>query len=321
MTTDYYALALEAIPEIANTEALIDAMRARRAELTEPGTTSHERLDLAKRVLETVRQGAELPADLGRQALDTEDSVRIWSAQSVVLEHAQQIAEDERKTSLTAGANDALRALRQPFDQIVSRARAVLPTLQGVGTAGEAIAAGPDVAAAWSSFGQIAGNYAAIRDAQRRLFIDSTGHGGGGGGLGSWLELPYGEPGVPRNVSVDAVLLVVGEVRTQSPSWRQALRDSAADTSSALAFDFGDQAREHLARVLTTPDLELWLPTVPESIDAYVSAVSAALGWEADQYRLSGRHPHRPAMDESALERLMGVYQLGLARELARNGM
>lgn len=224
-----------------------------------------ERLDTLKAPLPTA--GLETPADIhdaavaaavagepvdyiaaAERALAAEQTVRVAQGAHNLRAFVRTQLENRAEMLIEHGVDDALAALADSLDELLDQARAAVADLGGVRTAQDALRAGEQQLAAFSTLDRLASRYGGIRQAQRRF----TGT-------------------VWEQESVGATLVAYGELRgrdnlwaTHGPSGRPTNEAPPWPHNPTRVWDGLTANVDTLIWLVTDERADPWLPSIDE---------------------------------------------------------
>lgn len=266
-TTDPYALAVATIPPYVEASKALTAVQKRLA--IARSRTLAGRKDLSGEVVAAALAGEDIPEDIGRRAWETGHAGEITAAEIATLATAETALKGSVEQALRTGADSALLVLRDELEAWEAEARPAMTLLRSIESAQDAIDAGPDTVAAWSSMAGLVQRYARIREAQKRLTFAAVG--------GSQSSLPGG-------AVISSVLPVWGEIANVTevwPDWEPGNPEGREERPPwplmrpQFPFDVHHD-REWITWVLTTPGVRLWLPRVGELAKAHQEQLADA---------------------------------------------
>jgi hypothetical protein len=313
-TTNPHELALDAIPDYREAEAALarlDACQADPPEYT-PGA------EIVSRIVTAAYSDGPFPTGLGQHSPEAANAEKGY-----YLEARRHLA-GQRAVALRRGAAKARLALRPMLDDLIAEARELAPGLRRVSSAGDAEEAGPEAEAAWGRLSVLARQHAAIRTAQGRLTGEDHSDD---------IELAKFVPDighviVPRT----QIFNVAGWLSNLSevwPDWSERLRAGRREVGGIapapwpggdLPANFADPT--HLLWLVTATG-QPWLPTVPEMVAVYVSALDEAnrRRLDADELRRFGHvrdtEERRKAMERAEARRRQVDHQIELHQRRA----
>jgi hypothetical protein len=167
MTTNpELSAALAVVPEIARTEALLEAAKKQLRE--HPRGTSPERArhDVIDAAVHTFQADGSWPKDIGKRAAKAYTEASEWEAERIARDLAKDSTELLAYDTRLLYSTDALMHLGTRLDDVLSDAREAAETLGDVRTADAAIKAGGAIVAAWGRLQGLVDDVVNIRAAQ-----------------------------------------------------------------------------------------------------------------------------------------------------------
>ncbi|MFI0533557.1 hypothetical protein ACH3XX_26385 [Streptomyces scabiei] len=280
-------IARDAIPGFRAVQAADASVQQRLAELRSASVVQSG--NLGAETFEAVTAGKPIPDDIGRRAVEAQRADEYRTTELQILMGVEKRLQNHGENTLRDGADHGLRALRPLLAELLDQARPMAAALRGVHDAQVAIDRGPKAIAAWSGFAAIVNRYAAIRGAQRKLceYV-----------IGESVGTTFGSVGFRGIFNVWSEIENVTEVW---PEWTPAqkgeriVRPPWPVEYPHKPFEV-QHDREWLLWLLSHPKVRLWVPTVGELTDAYVSQRGNALQRESEapKQRVTGEPRRRP---------------------------
>jgi hypothetical protein len=158
----------DAIPHYADSRTILENLPT--VELPTPQDLDTERRELIGKVREHVLAGTPIPADLGEAFLTATRERERYTVLAETVRDVGQIARDNIQAARDYQWGESIEILNAELDDIVTTARTVADTFDGITTAADALASrNPNVADAWRELQCLADRYDEVRSLQAEL--------------------------------------------------------------------------------------------------------------------------------------------------------